>query len=240
MKKTALAALLSSTLFSVHAMAADITDSPAPSATSFYVGVQLGGASSDVSMTEYDAGTSNLGAEEYSWDGDDSGAIGGVYLGLNYMPTELLMIGVEADLVYADLSDESYRDRMGAPDPIEEYLYGWETGLQGSVRARAGVMLGNALFYGTGGLAIGKQSFDVYEFNSDTNAESFDETMTGWTAGGGVEYAFSSNWTARIEYRYTDFGDVTITPSIDDYNRNFDNDIEVTQQSAMAGIAYRF
>jgi outer membrane immunogenic protein len=163
-----------------------------------------------------------------------------LYLGLNYMPTELLMIGVEADLVYADLSDESYRDRMGAPDPIEEYLYGWETGLQGSVRARAGVMLGNALFYGTGGLAIGKQSFDVYEFNSDTNAESFDETMTGWTAGGGVEYAFSSNWTARIEYRYTDFGDVTITPSIDDYNRNFDNDIEVTQQSAMAGIAYRF
>jgi hypothetical protein len=60
MKKTVLAALLSSTLFSVHAMAADITDIPAPSATSFYVGAQLGGASADVSMTEYDVGTSDL------------------------------------------------------------------------------------------------------------------------------------------------------------------------------------
>jgi hypothetical protein len=53
MKKTVLAALLSSTLFSVHAMAADITDIPAPSATSFYVGAQLGGASADVSMSEH-------------------------------------------------------------------------------------------------------------------------------------------------------------------------------------------
>jgi outer membrane immunogenic protein len=240
MKKTVLAALLSSTLFSVHAMAADITDSPSPSALSFYIGAQLGSASSDVSMTEYDAGTSNVATEEYSWDGDDSGVIGGVYLGFNYMATDAFLIGVEADLGYASLSDESYRDRMGAPDPLEEYLYGWETGLQGSLRARAGVMVGNALLYGTGGLAIGKQSFDVYEFNSDTNSESFDETMVGWTAGGGVEYGFSSNWTARIEYRYTDFGDVTITPNIADYDGNFDDVIDVTQQSVMAGLAYRF
>lgn len=240
MKQTVLAALLSSTFFSVHAMAADITDVPAPSETSFYVGLQLGGASSDVSMTEYDAGTSDLSTEEYSWDGDDTGMIGGVYLGFNFMATEAFLIGVEADLGYAGLSDESYRDRQGAPDPLEEYLYGWESGLQGSLRARAGVMMGNTLLYGTGGLAIGKQSFDVYEFNSDTESENFDETMVGWTAGGGVEYGFSSNWTARIEYRYTDFGDVTITPSVPDYNGNFDNEIEVTQQSVMAGIAYRF
>jgi outer membrane immunogenic protein len=225
MKQTVLAALLSSTFFSVHAMAADITDVPAPSETSFYVGLQLGGASSDVSMTEYDAGTSDLSTEEYSWDGDDTGMIGGVYLGFNFMATEAFLIGVEADLGYAGLSDESYRDRQGAPDPLE---------------ARAGVMMGKTLLYGTGGLAIGKQSFDVYEFNSDTESENFDETMVGWTAGGGVEYGFSSNWTARIEYRYTDFGDVTITPSVPDYNGNFDNEIEVTQQSVMAGIAYRF
>ena len=31
----------------------------------------------------------------------------------------------------------------------------------------------------------------------------------GWTAGGGVEYAFSDSWTAKLEYLYADLGDVT-------------------------------
>ena len=166
------------------------------------------------------------------------GVLGGVYLGLNYMATETFLIGVEADLGYASLSDESFQDNEGVRD--EDYPYGWESGLQGSLRARAGLMVGNALIYATGGLAIGQQSFDVYETESETNSESFDETMVGWTAGGGVEYAFTSNWMARIEYRYTDFGDVTITPSIYDYDGDYDDEIEVTQQSIMAGIAYSF
>ena len=101
-------------------------------------------------------------------------------------------------------------------------------------------MVGSALLYATGGLAIGQQAFEVHEKAPATNIENFDETMVGWTAGGGVEYAFSSNWTARIEYRYTDFGDVTITPSIYDYDGEYDNDVEATQQNIMAGIAYRF
>jgi outer membrane immunogenic protein len=31
-------------------------------------------------------------------------------------------------------------------------------------------------------------------------------TRTGWTAGTGVEYAFSQNWSVRLEYNYLDFG----------------------------------
>ena len=187
-------------------------------------------------MTEYDVGTSDESG--YTWNGDDAGLLGGVYLGFNYMATETFLIGVEADLGYVSLSDESYSDYEGDID--DEYLYGWESGLQGSLRARAGLIAGNALLYATGGLAIGQHSFDAYEFESETNSESFDETMVGWTAGGGVEYAFTSNWMARIEYRYTDFGDVTITPSIYYYDGEYDDDIEVTQQSIMAGLAYRF
>jgi opacity protein-like surface antigen len=41
---------------------------------------------------------------------------------------------------------------------------------------------------------------------------SNDETRTGWVAGGGIEYMFNRNWTAKIEVLYADFGssDVTI------------------------------
>ena len=32
------------------------------------------------------------------------------------------------------------------------------------------------------------------------------QTRTGWTAGGGVEWMFQPNWSARIEYTYYDLG----------------------------------
>ena len=31
-------------------------------------------------------------------------------------------------------------------------------------------------------------------------------TQVGWTAGGGIEFAFTPNWTAKVEYLYVDFG----------------------------------
>jgi opacity protein-like surface antigen len=33
------------------------------------------------------------------------------------------------------------------------------------------------------------------------------ETLSGWTIGAGVEWAFYRNWSAKIEYLYTDVGD---------------------------------
>jgi outer membrane immunogenic protein len=30
----------------------------------------------------------------------------------------------------------------------------------------------------------------------------------GWTVGGGVEFAFADNWTAKAEYLFVDFGRV--------------------------------
>ena len=38
---------------------------------------------------------------------------------------------------------------------------------------------------------------------------SFSQTKVGWTAGGGLEYAFIDNWTAKLEYLYVDLGKAT-------------------------------
>ncbi len=34
------------------------------------------------------------------------------------------------------------------------------------------------------------------------------ETRIGWTVGGGLEWAFANNWTAKLEYDFMDFGSV--------------------------------
>lgn len=40
--------------------------------------------------------------------------------------------------------------------------------------------------------------------------------LGGWTAGGGFEWVFAPNWTARVEYLYYDLGTVTSRGQIAD------------------------
>lgn len=43
-------------------------------------------------------------------------------------------------------------------------------------------------------------------------------TQTGWTAGGGLDWAFASHWSASFEYNYYDFGNNAFT-LVDNVNR---------------------
>ena len=36
------------------------------------------------------------------------------------------------------------------------------------------------------------------------------DTKTGWTAGGGVEYALDNRWSAKFEYLYYDLGSLLV------------------------------
>ena len=82
MKTRFLAAFLLTAAFAGQALAADIADMPAPSVGGFYAGVQAGGASGDLSLKEYDAGTSDPSG--YTGDIEATGVIGGIYAGFNY------------------------------------------------------------------------------------------------------------------------------------------------------------
>jgi opacity protein-like surface antigen len=35
-------------------------------------------------------------------------------------------------------------------------------------------------------------------------------TQSGWTAGGGIEWAFADGWTAKVEYLFVDLGNRSI------------------------------
>jgi outer membrane immunogenic protein len=75
-----------------------------------------------------------------------------------------------------------------------------------TVRPRLSYAADRVLFYATGGVAFG----DVV-VNTATNWQSADKT--GWTAGAGIEGAFTDHWTARVEYLFVDLQNSSFTAS---------------------------
>lgn len=110
---------------------------------------------------------------------------GGLYGGYN-MQSGQIVYGGEADVGYSGQDSSKGNLRM-------------KQGVNGSLRARVGVDLNPVLLYGTAGLAVG-QAKGTVGGASDKN------TMVGWTAGAGAETFVTDNITARVEYRYTDYG----------------------------------
>jgi outer membrane immunogenic protein len=100
-----------------------------------------------------------------------------------------LVVGIEGDFGYMDADDSAagglFRSRFGP---------WWAT-----VRGRAGLAMGSALLYGTGGVAFAESDVRIA---GDSNSD----WRTGWVAGGGLEWALSSRTSAKIEYLHMDFG----------------------------------
>ena len=139
--------------------------------------------------------------------GTAGGVVGGAQVGYNYQFGQFV-IGVETDFQGTSISGGGnnasqalvtspyYNTRVGGSEflaPIGA-LTGANTSLSwfGTVRGRVGyLVLPTLLIYGTGGFAYGQ-----------VDAFGFSNTATGWTAGGGAEWLFAPNWSAKIEYLY--------------------------------------
>jgi outer membrane immunogenic protein len=68
-----------------------------------------------------------------------------------------------------------------------------------TARGRLGYAFDRWLPFITAGAGFG-------DVKAETPFGSTSKTKIGWTAGGGVEWAFINNWTAKVEYLYVDLG----------------------------------
>ncbi len=75
------------------------------------------------------------------------------------------------------------------------------------------VVTPNVVLYGTGGMAYGGVTSNVALFTrraagtNITNATAaYIDSLVGWTAGGGAEWAFMPNWSLKAEYLYYNLG----------------------------------
>lgn len=86
----------------------------------------------------------------------------------------------------------------------------------GTLRPRVGYAFDRTLVYVTGGLAYGggRNSLSTIDGVGNTALLRSDKTRIGWTLGSGVEYAFSRNWSAKLEYQYVNLGPEKLAGSV--------------------------
>ena len=109
-------------------------------------------------------------------DRTGSGVSGGGEIGYNYQLSPLFVLGAEADIQGSSLN---------LPNRSLDYF--------GTVRGRVGVtpLDPRLLVYGTGGFAYAQIRY--------SSSPSLTDNRTGYAAGGGVEWAFLPNWSAKAE-----------------------------------------
>jgi len=145
---------------------------------------------------------------------DTHGFLGGGQVGCNYQFTPNLVIGIEGDGSAADIKGDLTRSvPFTIPGDGTVVITGTAHGKTewlASLTGRLGWAWDRVLIYAKGGVAWAgdKYSADIPLFSEHLEAS---ETRTGWTVGGGVEWAFWGNWSAKIEYDFYDFGTRFVT-----------------------------
>lgn len=199
--------------------------------TGAYVGGQVGYEFGRSNATSFAPGGARTGFGTSS----PSGVVGGAHIGYLFSTQSLgfggnlfgggLVAGVEGSV-----DGSNYRSNY----TFANFDNRTRQNIEGSVRGRLGVAVDRALFYATGGVAFGGLQNDYFNRANGT-AASFSRTRVGYTVGGGVEYAFTNNVSARVEYRYTDYGSFNdvLASGASIRHRETDNRIQ-------AGISYHF
>src|SRR3954451_9810105 len=193
--------------------------------------------------------------------GRRSGVIGGGQIGYNWQVNQFVL-GFEADAVGTGLkgSSATASRTVGAPIfavPVTQTVtvdFG-RIDWMASFRGRAGFAVNQALFYVTGGASVAEfggstttlvngAGISIPAAGTYVATNGGSSTRWGWTVGGGIEWAFSQNWSVAGEYRHTDFGNRATTFNIPDgFGGVFatgTSSSRLTVDQATARLNYRF
>jgi outer membrane immunogenic protein len=188
-----------------------------------YVGAQLGYSYAKDKGKEYaDGGSSTDWTQSASMNGQALG----IAAGFNKVFTNNFLLGVESDFEVKNVDGKTFqRNKSG---DITEYQIKTKINQAFSLRVRSGYLFNEStLAYITGGYALGKVKRKITYIDDDNDdgitefgygaSESKSSWQSGWTAGLGIEKSFLDKFSARLEYRYTDYGNKNFsTGSVED------------------------
>jgi outer membrane immunogenic protein len=210
------------------------------------------------------ANPANRAQLDHSYNSNQSGFTGGAQIGCNYQ-TGVWVWGVEADInSAAKLSTTNNFGPAGpfAPPTLPTNLASSHTEIvtkelnwYSTFRGRIGFTpVSTWLVYVTGGVAVAaigsttNVAFGANQFflNNVVLSGSQTQTRPGWTLGGGMEWAFASNWSLKAEYLYLDFGSFSYSSlcfsGACGVGTNFlwNTTVRAQEHIVRAGLNYRF
>lgn len=234
-------------ILSTVAVAADLPSRRAPpppyippppvfSWTGFYVGLNAGAM-----FNAYNNNNNNFafGGFGGSQSNNKIGFVGGGQVGYNWQ-TGPVVFGLEADFQgHSNISSNNNTFGFGGGNSGSGFL--------GTGRGRIGFLATPSfLIYATGGVAYGNPwssqnnslAFFLFPgafgggFGFNQNQNNF---KVGYTAGGGLEYMFTPNWSVKAEYLYVDLGRQS-----SNFLSNFGSASRSTAHVARLGVNYHF
>lgn len=206
---------------------------PAWSFTGCYVGGNVGGlwAESEKWIVRTPGGDfygQSLGGHDLDdWSG-------GMQAGCDYQFAGGIVVGMAGDY--------GWTDAKGSHDSAREFGVAYHSDIESlaSVTGRVGYAWGRLLGYVKGGASWERVNYSASTILVGTAYRASD-TRSGWTIGGGGEYAITSFLSGFVEYGYHDFGtdDIRLTPQLVGLRPGF-LDIEESTQIVRAGLNVRF
>jgi outer membrane immunogenic protein len=241
MKKLMLVVAASTTMFTALAAPAAAADlraapvRPAPYAvapfswTGCYIGVQGGGAWGTSRHINDVAGVRTNITDRYDVDG----FLIGPTVGCNYQVGGFVL-GIEGDWSWSSKEGGAFNIAPFDTTAFSETRENWLA----TIRGRIGWAFDRWMIYATGGGAFADIEARVVPAVVAPISES--RTRAGWTVGGGFEWAFAPNWSAKIEYLHVEFENegYHLTPPAGFANRA--GGVPLHNDIIRAGVNFRF
>jgi outer membrane immunogenic protein len=188
-----------------------------------------------------------------------SGGVAGGQAGCNYQTANNFVIGIEGEAFWSGMkgSYTALEENFPIGDPGQFSRFESRNLWDADLALRLGYAWGRALLYGKAGVAFGNFSYTethddfptthacpgvAFVGNGFVNGQcsvSFNRTQTGLLLGLGLEYAFTNNWTGKVEYDYIDYGSFNLPyPSAGAAIQSFA--VHETKQIVKVGVNYKF
>jgi outer membrane immunogenic protein len=246
MKKFLLGSVALAAMIAGPAMAADMPlKAPPPvllySWTGCYVGGHVGGKASraDVTWGAVAVGAAAIPGSAVTDSIHLSGAVGGGQIGCQYQFAGGWLIGVEVDGSWTQSAGQS-----NILPPANTNFRVWvDEHNMATARGRLGYAWDKWMFFVTGGGAWANVEVSTAPIAFVIAGQQLGavqtQSLSGWTAGFGAEYALGYGWSIKGEYLYMDFSNktyfgTTIPAVLGEMN------VHLRQSVARFGMNYKF